>query len=174
EEAANLGVPESDYQYYLIDDAANRLLNPPAGGVALALMNFEGDVWSDLVAGGYGSLALMTSVLVSPSGAEEFEAAHGTVTAHYRRHQRGEETSTNPVALIFAWSGALRRCGFKSDQSELEIFARDLEHATRSTIGAGTMTADLIKLSDHPEKRQVTTREFIAAVAARLEEIRSR
>ncbi|MCC6954133.1 MAG: NADP-dependent isocitrate dehydrogenase [Deltaproteobacteria bacterium] len=156
------------YSYFLIDDAAARLPKSN-GGFVLALMNFDGDVWSDLVASAFGSLGLMTSVLVSPSGAMEFEAAHGTVTAHYRKHQRGETTSTNSVASIFAWSGALRQRGKLDGNTELSSFADRLEASTIRAIIEGAMTADLVPLAATKPERSLSTLEFIQAVASRLQ-----
>lgn len=164
---AELAARGISYQYFLIDDAAARLPKVE-GGFILALMNFDGDVWSDLVASAFGSLGLMTSVLVSPSGAMEFEAAHGTVTAHFRKHQKGEITSTNPVASIYAWSGALRQRGKLDSSAELCAFADKLEAATVQTIENGTMTGDLVKLANPSPAAGVSTLEFIKAVATRL------
>ena len=164
---ADLDAKKISYSYYLIDDAAARLPKSN-GGFILALMNFDGDVWSDLVASAFGSLGLMTSVLVSPSGAMEFEAAHGTVTAHYRKHQRGEVTSTNSVASIFAWSGALRQRGKLDGNADLCAFADKLESSTIRAIEEGHMTADLVPLATKKPERALNTLEFIQAVATRL------
>ncbi|MCC6953961.1 MAG: NADP-dependent isocitrate dehydrogenase, partial [Deltaproteobacteria bacterium] len=164
---AELDAKGISYSYFLIDDAAGRLPKV-SGGFVLALMNFDGDVWSDLVASAFGSLGLMTSVLVSPTGAMEFEAAHGTVTAHYRAHLRGEETSTNSVASIFAWSGALRQRAKLDGNEELGDFADRLEAATIRTIVEGKMTGDLIPLATSKPERALSTREFIKEVAVRL------
>lgn len=155
------------YRYLLIDDAAAQLMKHE-GGMLLALMNYDGDVWSDLIAGGFGSLGLMTSVLVSPDGCYEYEAAHGTVTRHYYAHQRGEPTSTNSVASIFAWTGALAKRAELDQTPELGEFARTVERATVETIEAGTMTKDLALMAGKPAASAASTESFIDAVAARL------
>jgi isocitrate dehydrogenase len=123
---------------------------------------------SDMTAAAYGSLAMMTSVLVSPRGAFEYEAAHGTVQRHYYKYQNGEKTSTNPVATIFAWSGALRKRGETDGETALSGFADRLERATLETIEAGVMTGDLYALSTLPNKRAADTEEFLRAVGKRL------
>ena len=130
------------YEYSLIDDSVARIMRS-SGGMIWALKNYDGDVMSDMVATAFGSLAMMTSVLVSPTGAYEYEAAHGTVTRHYYRYRDGEITSTNPVATVFAWSGALRKRGEKDGVSELCAFADSLEKAVKDTVNAGFITGDL-------------------------------
>jgi isocitrate dehydrogenase len=134
-----------------------------------ALKNYDGDVLSDMVASACGSLAMMTSVLVSPRGQYEFEAAHGTVQKHYYKHLKGEETSTNSMALIFAWTGALRKRGELDGTPDVAVFADALEKAALGTIEDGILTGDLLALADPgPNNRKVTTAGFIDAVAARL------
>ena len=155
------------YSYYLIDDAVAQVLKSE-GGHLWACMNYDGDVMSDMVAEGFGSLGLMTSVLVSPDGKYEYEAAHGTVTRHFRRHQRGEETSTNSVASIFAWTGAIARRGQLDDTPAVVEFAQRVERAVIDTIEGGLMTGDLVRLSTTPNPKQANTFEFLDAVAARL------
>jgi isocitrate dehydrogenase len=155
-----------EYFYTLIDDAAARVVRSE-GGFIWALKNYDGDVMSDLVSTAFGSLAMMTSVLVSPDGAFEYEAAHGTVTRHYYRYLKGEATSTNPVATIFAWSGALKKRGELDGNHPLQDFAERLERATLSTIESGVMTRDLASLATGPATA-VTSAEFIAAIAERL------
>jgi len=156
-----------EYFYTLIDDAVARVMRSE-GGYIWACKNYDGDVMSDMVATAFGSLGMMTSVLVSPSGAFEYEAAHGTVTRHYYKHLAGEETSTNSVATIFAWTGALKKRGELDGLPELSAFAVALEQATVSTIEAGVMTGDLFVLSTLTEKRKVNTEEFIQEVAKNL------
>ena len=156
-----------EYFYTLIDDAVARVVRS-AGGFIWACKNYDGDVMSDMVATAFGSLAMMTSVLVSPDGNYEYEAAHGTVTRHYYRHLKGEETSTNSVATIFAWSGALRKRGELDQLPELVAFADKLEKATLDTIESGVMTKDLYLLSTLPEKTAVNSMEFLDAIAERL------
>ena len=155
------------YFYTLIDDAVARVVRSE-GGFIWACKNYDGDVMSDMVATAFGSLAMMTSVLVSPDGKYEYEAAHGTVTRHYYRHLKGEETSTNSVATIFAWSGALRKRAELDELPELLAFADRLEKATIDTIESGVMTKDLYLLSTLPEKRAVNSMEFLDAIAERL------
>ncbi|MDR0812633.1 MAG: NADP-dependent isocitrate dehydrogenase [Oscillospiraceae bacterium] len=156
------------YFYTLIDDAVARVIRSP-GGFIWALKNYDGDVMSDMVSSAFGSLAMMTSVLVSPDGAFEYEAAHGTVTRHYYRHLKGEKTSTNPIATIFAWTGALAKRGELDGLPELQDFAKKLEFACMQTLESGVMTQDLALLAEGSEKTApVTTDEFLAAVAARL------
>ena len=158
-----------EYFYTLIDDAVARVIRSK-GGFIWALKNYDGDVMSDMVSTAFGSLAMMTSVLVSPEGIYEFEAAHGTVTRHYYRYLKGEETSTNPVATIFAWSGALRKRGELDEIPELIHFANHLEAATLETIEAGEMTGDLAGLwqKDTPVQK-LTSKQFLNAIAKRLE-----
>ena len=135
-----------------------------------ACKNYDGDVMSDMVATAYGSLAMMTSVLVSPTGAYEYEAAHGTVTRHYYRYLKGEQTSTNPVATIFAWTGAIRKRGELDDLPALSAFADKLERATLSTIENGVMTKDMIPLFTGERKIALNTTEFLLAVQRSLKE----
>jgi isocitrate dehydrogenase len=160
------------YFYTLIDDAVARVMRHE-GGILWACMNYDGDVMSDMLASGFGSLGLMTSVLVSPDGAMEFEAAHGTVQRHYYAHQRGETTSTNSTATIYAWTGALARRGELDGTPEVVRFARALEASVIETIEAGTMTGDLTRVCDPPKADPVaeraTTEGFIDAVRERLE-----
>lgn len=154
------------YFYTLIDDAVARVVRSK-GGFIWACKNYDGDVMSDMVATAFGSLAMMTSVLVSPDGKYEYEAAHGTVTRHYYKHLAGEETSTNPVATIFAWSGALRKRGEMDQLPDLVEFADLLEQATIGTIESGVMTKDLAALWEG-KCRAVNSREFLAAIAENL------
>ena len=155
-----------EYFYTLIDDAVARVVRSK-GGFIWACKNYDGDVMSDMVATAFGSLAMMTSVLVSPDGKYEYEAAHGTVTRHYYRYLKGEETSTNPVATIFAWSGALRKRGELDNLPDLCAFADKLENATLDTIESGVMTKDLALLYDG-EATPVNSRGFLEAIAGRL------
>ena len=159
-----------EYMYTLIDDAVARVVRSE-GGILWACKNYDGDVMSDMVATAYGSLGLMTSVLVSPDGNYEFEAAHGTVTRHYYKHLKGEETSTNSVATIFAWTGALAKRGELDDIPALVEFAKKLERATVQTIEEGEMTGDLISLfhADGITPKKLSSREFLLAVKKRLE-----
>ncbi|MBQ7038476.1 MAG: NADP-dependent isocitrate dehydrogenase [Clostridia bacterium] len=156
-----------EYFYTLIDDAVARVIRSK-GGFIWACKNYDGDVMSDMVATAFGSLAMMTSVLVSPDGKYEYEAAHGTVTRHYYKHLKGEETSTNSVATIFAWSGALRKRGELDNLPELCAFADRLEAATLGTIEDGIMTGDLYLLSTLENKKKVSSLEFLDAIAAKL------
>ena len=155
------------YFYTLIDDAVARVIRSE-GGFIWALKNYDGDVMSDMVSTAFGSLAMMTSVLVSPEGNFEYEAAHGTVTRHYYKYLKGEETSTNPIATIFAWSGALRKRGEKDGLSDLQTFADRLEQASLDVIREGTMTGDLCLLWEKGEANKVTSAEFLDAVAEKL------
>ncbi len=155
------------YIYTLIDDAVARVVRSE-GGIIWACKNYDGDVMSDMVAAAFGSLAMMTSVLVSPEGKYEFEAAHGTVQRHYYRHLKGEETSTNPMATLFAWTGALRKLGELDHIKNLVNFANSLELAALETIEEGIMTKDLVELSDAKDKHAVSTNEFIQEVQKRL------
>jgi isocitrate dehydrogenase len=157
-----------EYFYTLIDDAVARIMKSE-GGMLWALKNYDGDVMSDMLASSFGSLAMMTSVLVSPHGYFEYEAAHGTVQKHYYKYLKGEKTSSNSVALIFAWTGALRKRGELDGIPELGAFADKLEAATVKTIEEGIMTGDLAKLAEPPAKKIVYTEEFIDEVARRLE-----
>ena len=138
------------------------------GGMLWACKNYDGDVMSDMIASACGSLAMMTSVLVSPDGKYEYEASHGTVQKHYYRYQKGEKTSTNPVALIFAWTGALAKRAELDSTPELADFAKRLEKATLDTIEEGTMTGDLARLANPPAKEVVDSWQFIDAIAAKL------
>lgn len=159
-----------EYFYTLIDDAVARVIRSE-GGYIWACRNYDGDVMSDMVATAFGSLAMMTSVLVSPDGVYEYEAAHGTVQRHYYKHLKGEETSTNSVATIFAWSGALRKRGELDGNQSLIDFAGKLERATLETIEEGVMTGDLAAMSTLPNIRKVTTEDFLTEVNARLEKM---
>ena len=160
------------YFYTLIDDAVARVIRSE-GGFIWALKNYDGDVMSDMLATAFGSLAMMTSVLVTPDGKFEYEAAHGTVTRHYYKHLKGEQTSTNSVATIFAWTGALRKRGELDGNTDLVEFAGALEKSCYNVIGSGAMTKDLALLSDLPEKRELGTEAFIDAVAEELTKILS-
>ncbi len=156
------------YFYTLIDDAVARVIRSE-GGYIWACKNYDGDVMSDMVSTAFGSLAMMTSVLVSPDGKFEYEAAHGTVTRHYYRYLRGEETSTNPMATIFAWSGALRKRGEMDGLCELVAFADKLEESCYDTLNEGTMTGDLVGLVEPGfPARRVDSEEFLDAIAAKL------
>lgn len=155
------------YFYTLIDDAVARVMKAE-GGFIWACKNYDGDVMSDMVSSAFGSLAMMTSVLVSPHGYYEYEAAHGTVQRHYYKHLKGEETSTNSVATIFAWSEALRKRGELDGNKELMEFADRLEQATVDTIEAGQMTKDLALITTIPNPTVLNSEEFIKAIAARL------
>ena len=156
-----------EYFYTLIDDAVARVMKAE-GGFIWACKNYDGDVMSDMVSSAFGSLAMMTSVLVSPAGVYEYEAAHGTVQRHYYKHLEGKETSTNSVATIFAWSGALRKRGELDELPELVAFADRLEAATLATIEAGEMTGDLARITTLPNPTTLSTGEFIQAIARRL------
>ena len=155
------------YQYMLIDDAVARAVRHE-GGFLWACMNYDGDVLSDMVASGFGSLGLMTSALVSPEGHFKYEAAHGTVQKHYYAHQKGESTSTNSTASIFAWSGALGKRGELDGTPELVEFARALEASVIETIESGVMTKDLMLIAEPRPAKPADTAGFIDAVAARL------
>lgn len=158
-----------EYMYTLIDDVVARIVRSE-GGVVWACKNYDGDVMSDMVATAYGSLAMMTSVLVSPDGIYEYEAAHGTVTRHYYKYIKGEETSTNPVATIFAWTGALKKRGELDGIKELSDFAERLEKATLSTIESGKMTGDLAGIfkKEGVTPIKLNSREFLQAIAEKL------
>ena len=155
------------YFYTLIDDAVARVVRSE-GGYIWACKNYDGDVMSDMVATAFGTLGMMTSVLVSPTGVYEYEAAHGTVTRHYYKHLKGEETSTNSVATLFAWTGALRKRGELDGNKELSDFADKLEKATIKTIEDGVMTGDLYVLSNLDNKRKVNTEDFLLEINNRL------
>ena len=157
------------YFYTLIDDAVARVIRSK-GGFIWACKNYDGDVMSDMVSTAFGSLAMMTSVLVSPDGNYEYEAAHGTVTRHYYKYLKGEETSTNPVATLFAWSGALRKRGELDGLTELAAYADALEKATIETIESGVMTGDLSSMWEGETPAQkVNSLEFLKAIRSRLE-----
>ena len=157
-----------EYFFTLIDDAVARIVKS-AGGILWALKNYDGDVMSDMIASANGSLAMMTSVLVSPHGYYEYEAAHGTVQKHYYKHMKGEETSSNSMALIFAWSGALRKRGELDDTPDVVRFADCLEKAALTTVEEGVMTGDLLLVAEpNPANRKVNTEGFIDAIAERL------
>ncbi len=156
-----------EYFYTLIDDAVARVMKAE-GGFIWACKNYDGDVMSDMVSSAFGSLAMMTSVLVSPSGVYEYEAAHGTVQRHYYKHLAGEETSTNSVATIFAWSGALRKRGELDELPDLVDFANRLEKATVDVIESGRMTGDLALITTLPNPQKLSTRDFILAIAEEL------
>lgn len=157
-----------EYFYTLIDDAVARIMKAE-GGFIWACKNYDGDVMSDMLSSAFGSLAMMTSVLVSPHGYYEYEAAHGTVQRHYYKHLKGEPTSTNSVATIFAWTGALRKRGELDGTPELADFANRLEAATLHTIEAGRMTGDLARITTLPNPTTLGTREFILAIRETLE-----
>ena len=157
------------YFYTLIDDAVARVIRSE-GGFIWACKNYDGDVMSDMVSTAFGSLAMMTSVLVAPDGTTEYEAAHGTVTKHYYKYLKGEKTSTNPMATIFAWTGALRKRGQLDGLNDLENFAGQLEGACFDTLNRGTMTKDLVGLVDEgAPAHAVTSEAFIAAIRENLE-----
>ena len=156
-----------EYFYTLIDDAVARVIRSK-GGFIWACKNYDGDVMSDMLSTAFGSLAMMTSVLVSPDGNYEYEAAHGTVTRHYYRYLKGEETSTNPMATIFAWSGALRKRGELDNNDALVDFANRLEAACFKTLGEGIVTKDLVNLMEGVEAKAVTSSEFIKAIKERI------
>ena len=156
-----------EYFYTLIDDAVARVIRSK-GGFIWACKNYDGDVMSDMLSTAFGSLAMMTSVLVSPDGNYEYEAAHGTVTRHYYCYLKGEETSTNPMATIFAWSGALRKRGELDNNDALVDFANRLEAACFKTLGEGIVTKDLVNLMEGVEAKAVTSAEFIKAIKERI------
>ncbi len=157
-----------EYFYTLIDDAVARVMRSE-GGYIWACKNYDGDVMSDMVATAFGSLSMMTSVLVSPQGYFEYEAAHGTVQRHYYKYLKGEETSTNPIATIFAWTGAMRKRGELDQLPELQKFADKLEKACIDTIENGEMTGDLYLISTLENKKKLNTEEFIQAIRKTLE-----
>ena len=159
------------YFYTLIDDAVARVIRSK-GGFVWALKNYDGDVMSDMVSTAFGSLAMMTSVLVSPDGKYEYEAAHGTVTRHYYRYLKGEKTSTNPVATIFAWSGALKKRGELDSLPDLTAFGEKMEKATLDTLSSGMMTKDLIpRVESGVSVKEADTEEFLTAVSIRLRDL---
>ncbi len=155
------------YFYTLIDDAVARVIRSK-GGFIWACKNYDGDVMSDMVSTAFGSLAMMTSVLVSPDGNYEYEAAHGTITKHYYRHLKGEKTSSNPIATIFAWTGALTRIGLIDDDRELVGFAKKLEEKTLEVIGEGRMTGDLARITTIEDPQVLSSEEFIDAIAEKM------
>ena len=157
-----------EYFYTLIDDAVARVMKAK-GGFIWACKNYDGDVMSDMVSSAFGSLAMMTSVLVSPAGVYEYEAAHGTVQRHYYKHLKGEETSTNPVATIFAWTGALRKRGELDKLPELCAFADKLEKATLDTIESGRMTKDLALITELTDVTVLNSQDFIKAIRKTME-----
>ena len=157
-----------EYFYTLIDDAVARVIRSK-GGFIWACKNYDGDVMSDMLSTAFGSLAMMTSVLVSPDGNYEYEAAHGTVTRHYYKYLQGEETSTNPMATIFAWSGALRKRGEMDGIEALVNFGNQLEEACFDTLNEGITTKDLVNLMEGVTPKPVTSAAFIAAIRERLE-----
>jgi isocitrate dehydrogenase len=159
-----------EYFYTLIDDAVARVMKSE-GGYIWACKNYDGDVMSDMISSAFGSLAMMTSVLVSPQGYFEYEAAHGTVQRHYYKYLKGETTSTNPVATIFAWTGALRKRGELDNIPELCIFADKLEKASLSTIEAGEMTGDLARITTIENPKVLSSEGFIKAIRENLEKI---
>ena len=159
-----------EYFYTLIDDAVARVIRSK-GGFIWACKNYDGDVMSDMVSTAFGSLAMMTSVLVSPDGVYEYEAAHGTVTRHYYRYLKGEETSTNPIATIFAWTGALKKRGEMDELPELTRFGEKLEEACLNTLNKGIMTKDLVSLAEGIETKAVNSREFILAIQEELKSL---
>ncbi len=158
------------YFYTLIDDAVARVIRSQ-GGYIWACKNYDGDVMSDMVSTAFGSLAMMTSVLVSPDGITEYEAAHGTVTQHYYRYLKGEETSTNPMATIFAWTGALKKRGQLDALPELCAFGEKLEAACIQTLNEGIMTKDLVALAEGITPRQVNSAQFLKEIRQRLEKL---
>ena len=159
-----------EYFYTLIDDAVARIIRSE-GGMVWACKNYDGDVMSDMVSTAFGSLAMMTSVLVSPEGHYEYEAAHGTVTRHYYKHLKGEETSTNSMATLFAWSGALKKRGELDGNAVLVDFADTLEAASIKTINEGVMTKELAVLSDLENIKVVNTEDFLREIGKRLEKM---
>jgi isocitrate dehydrogenase len=156
-----------EYRYFLIDDAVAQIMKSQ-GGMLWACMNYDGDVMSDMVATGFGSLGLMSSVLVSPDGKYEYEAAHGTVTRHYYQHLKGNATSTNSIASIYAWTGALAKRGELDNTPELVKFAGKLEKVVIDTVEGGIMTKDLMLIAEPKVTKYAETNEFIDVVAARL------
>ncbi|MDP3179569.1 MAG: NADP-dependent isocitrate dehydrogenase [Spirochaetaceae bacterium] len=165
--AADLAAAGVNYRYMLIDDAVAQVMKHP-GGILWACCNYDGDVMSDMVASGFGSLGMMTSVLVSPDGVFEYEAAHGTVRRHYYEHMKGNPTSTNPVASIYAWTGAIRKRGELDGTPEVAAFADRLDRAVIETIEDGIVTKDLVALVEPRPAKHETTSGFIDIVASRL------
>ncbi len=159
-----------EYFYTLIDDAVARVVRSE-GGYIWACKNYDGDVMSDMLATAFGSLAMMTSVLVSPEGNYEYEAAHGTIQRHYYQHLEGKQTSSNPIATIFAWTGALNKRGELDNLPELCAFAKKLEEATLAVVEEGKMTGDLYLISTLEEKQKLTSMEFIKAIREKLESL---
>ena len=157
------------YFYTLIDDAVARVMKAE-GGFIWACKNYDGDVMSDMVSSAFGSLAMMTSVLVSPDGCYEYEAAHGTVQKHYYKHLNGESTSTNSVATIFAWTGALARIGTINDNPDLVAFAKKLEDKTLEVIAEGRMTGDLARITTIPDPETLSSEAFLDAIAEKMRE----
>jgi isocitrate dehydrogenase len=168
--AAELEAAGVGYRYMLIDDAAAQIMKS-AGGMLWAMSNYDGDVFSDVIASGFGSLGMMTSVLVSPDGKFEYEAAHGTVRRHYYEHLAGRPTSTNSVASIFAWTGGIRKRGELDATPEIQAFAGKVESAVIGAIESGIVTKDLIPLMDPQPATTQSTEGFIDAVAERLEKL---
>lgn len=158
------------YFYTLIDDAVARVIRSE-GGYIWACKNYDGDVMSDMVSTAFGSLAMMTSVLVSPDGKYEYEAAHGTVTRHYYKYLQGETTSTNPVATIFAWSGAFKKRGELDNLPELTAFGQKIEDAVITTLNQGIMTKDLVGLVEGTKPQSVNTKDFLKAIRTNLEKL---
>jgi len=167
--AVAFGAAGIKYFYTLIDDAVQRVIRSE-GGFVWACKNYDGDVMSDMISAAFGSLSMMTSILVSPDGCFEYEAAHGTVTQHYYRYLKGESTSTNPIATLFAWTGALRKRGEFDGTDALIEFADKLEAASIDTIESGVVTGDLLALYDGAQPRPVSYVDFIAAIKRRLDE----
>lgn len=159
------------YNYYLIDDAVARIMKHE-GGILWAMKNYDGDVFSDMIAAGFGSLGMMTSVLVSPDGKFEYEAAHGTVMRHYQSHLKGEETSTNSVATIFAWTGAIKKRGELDETPEVVKFAKNIEKAVIDCIESGIATKDLLPLMEPKPKKYENTQGFIDQVNKRLQNLK--
>ncbi|MCP4711347.1 MAG: NADP-dependent isocitrate dehydrogenase, partial [Planctomycetes bacterium] len=158
-----------EYNFTLIDDTVARIMRSD-GGLLWACKNYDGDVMSDMLGSSYGSLAMMTSVLVSPQGHFEYEAAHGTVQKHYYKHLKGEKTSTNSMALIFAWTGALKKRGELDNTPDVVEFAEKLEKTAVETIESGIMTGDLIRVAEeNPNNRQVHAVEFIETIAKNMQ-----
>lgn len=158
------------YHYFLIDDAVAQIMKHE-GNVLWAMRNYDGDVFSDMIAAGFGSLGMMTSVLVSPKGQFEYEAAHGTVKRHYYRHLKGEKTSTNSVASIFAWTGAIKKRGELDETPDVVKFGENLEKAVIYCIESGIVTKDLVPLMDEKPKTHQTTEQFLDKVEEKLKEL---